>query len=202
MKRYRLKKDLPTFKTGDIFERDDDHGNLYYRLRDEDGRLVKCVCAYTSYTLKEFPNIIKDWFEEIPEQPKTVWNLEKGDRHYFIGGDGYIDDAAWDGDEIDELHRSMGNVFLTREDAEKEVARREAKVILERDTKGFRPDWKDDNQPKYGVKFNKAVDELSVQVEYAFCFALMYFATEGDAEASIKAHEKEWKIYLGVEDGD
>ena len=29
----------------------------------------------------------------------------------------------------------------------------------------------------------------------------IFFATKGDAEESIKKHEKEWKIYLGVEDG-
>jgi len=28
----------------------------------------------------------------------------------------------------------------------------------------------------------------------------IYFATPEDAKASIKAHEKEWKTYLGVEE--
>lgn len=198
MKRYRLKKDLPTFKVGDEFELND-NGNLYMI----DLHMASRICAYTKDTLKKFPNILKDWFEEIPDRPKTVWDLEKGDRHYFIGGNGYIDDVAWDGDEIDELHRSIGNVFLTREDAEKEVARRKAKVILERDTKGFKVD--DNTERFYFVYYdfydsNLRCDSWTTAMSYGQFTSRLVFRTEEDAVSSIKNHEREWKIYLGIED--
>lgn len=200
MKRYRLKKDLPTFKTSDEFELND-NGNLYMI----DPHMTSRICAYTKDTLSKFPNVLKDWFEEIRDRPKTVWDLEKGDRHYFIGGDGYIDDAAWDGDEIDELHRSMGNVFLTREDAEKEVARRKAKVILERDTKGFKVD---DNTERFYYVYYDFYDSKfrweswTATSSYGHFTSRLVFGTGEDAVSSIKNHEKEWRTYLGVEDGD
>ena len=56
MKRYKLKKDLPTFKEGEIFYLSD-AGNL---IRESDN-----VPAYSWSTIDKFPNILTDWFEEI-----------------------------------------------------------------------------------------------------------------------------------------
>lgn len=62
MKYYKLKKDLPTFKAGDLFILQDD-GNLWHSTG---GRHVD-VMAYAKKTLELFPNILKDWFEPAPE---------------------------------------------------------------------------------------------------------------------------------------
>lgn len=58
MKYYKLKKDLPTFKKGELFFISD-YGNLI-SCKD------KNVIAYTDTTLTKFPNILRDWFEEVP----------------------------------------------------------------------------------------------------------------------------------------
>lgn len=58
MKYYRLKRDLPTFNEGDIFYIDN-IGNLVSNKEQ--------IISYTSYTIAKFPNILVDWFEEIPE---------------------------------------------------------------------------------------------------------------------------------------
>ena len=61
MKRYELKRDLPTFKAGEIFYLSD-MGNL---IHESDG-----VVAYSWSTIDKFPNILTDWFEEIkPAEP-------------------------------------------------------------------------------------------------------------------------------------
>ena len=61
MKRYKLKKDLPTFKEGEIFYLSD-NGNL---IRESDN-----IPAYSWSTIDKFPNILTDWFEEIkPAEP-------------------------------------------------------------------------------------------------------------------------------------
>lgn len=57
MKYYRLTKDLPTFKKGQIF-----HLNEYGSLVSNDVGVV----AYSWSTIAKFPNILKDWFEEVP----------------------------------------------------------------------------------------------------------------------------------------
>lgn len=63
--RFRLVKDLPTFKAGEIFEIFD--GNLY-KINESDGDDTEYeVMAYHASTLKRFPNILEDWFEPIEE---------------------------------------------------------------------------------------------------------------------------------------
>ena len=57
MKYYRLKKDLPTFKQGELFYTDDE-GSL---IRTDDD-----LMAYYYKTIEKFPNILVDWFEEAP----------------------------------------------------------------------------------------------------------------------------------------
>ena len=58
MKYYRLKRDLPTFNEGELFYVDDS-GNLC-RVEDD-------MFAYYHTTVAKFPNILEDWFKEIPE---------------------------------------------------------------------------------------------------------------------------------------
>lgn len=57
MKYYQLTKDLPTFEEGHIFYTDE-YGNLVSKGAG--------VVAYAASTLKLFPNILKDWFREVP----------------------------------------------------------------------------------------------------------------------------------------
>lgn len=64
MKYYQLKKDLPTFKVGDIFELRE-NGCLYLHDNEDNRHWQPDVMAYHSRTLKNFPNILKDWFEDI-----------------------------------------------------------------------------------------------------------------------------------------
>ena len=64
LKQYKLKRELPTFKAGSEFIVC--CGNLIEVKTD--GTLG--VCAYSASTLKKFPNILTDWFEEIkPAEP-------------------------------------------------------------------------------------------------------------------------------------
>lgn len=70
MKYYKLKKDLPTFKKGEIFFIND-YGNLISYTHN--------VVAYALPTLKKFPRILKDWFEPTSEP----WRDEKT-KEWFI----------------------------------------------------------------------------------------------------------------------
>jgi hypothetical protein len=63
MKYYQLKKDLPTFKAGEVFELGE--GGSLFRV-DHTGRGEGRVMAYAASTLAKFPNILKDWFREVP----------------------------------------------------------------------------------------------------------------------------------------
>lgn len=201
MKKYRLKKDLPTFKAGEEFAIFKNTGDLC-RIDgyEDDGEWYTSICAYSARTLKKFPNILTDWFEEIQEQPKTVWDLEEGDGYFYIAWHGHIEKSIWGKYGDDEEARESGNCFFTEKEAEKELARRKVKVILERDTNGFKSNWEDELQDKYHVFWLLHPGRLEVECENNAIEDRIYFATEEDAKASIKAHEKEWKTYLGVEE--
>lgn len=58
MKYYKLRKDLPTFEKGEVFFIDG-RGALI-SMKDEG------IVAYSGATLAKFPNILEDWFYEIP----------------------------------------------------------------------------------------------------------------------------------------
>lgn len=201
MKKYRLKKDLPTFRAGDEFELRD-NGNLY--LIDpwkNKNHWATQVCAYCKTTLDKFPDILKNWFEEIPEEPKTVYDLSNSDECWtvFCTESGYVP-VSIRFNKLAKMFRETGSLYLTKEEAEKDIAWNKAKETLIRDAKGFKPDWDKASQNKFYVLYNYLSDDFSIYAHHEERGGQIYFATQEDAEASIKAHAKEWKIYLGVED--
>lgn len=70
MKYYQLTKDLPTFKKGELFY-SDGPGSL---IRAKDN-----LMAYSHTTVAKFPNILKDWFREVPAPER-----DSKTKHAFI----------------------------------------------------------------------------------------------------------------------
>lgn len=86
MKRYKLLKDLSTFKAGDLFYISE-HGAL---VRD-DG-----VMAYTQRTLDMLPNSLTEWFEEIKEPTdSTYWKPKKGEKYWISHLGGNVSYLIW-----------------------------------------------------------------------------------------------------------
>lgn len=67
MKRYRLKRDLPTFKEGELFHLDG-AGNLIRNKGQKGNHWQDEVMAYHHKTIERFPDILTDWFEEYEER--------------------------------------------------------------------------------------------------------------------------------------
>lgn len=203
MKRYKLKKDLPTFNTGDVFELTG-HGLC---LVERDGKPLEHnakITAYCKATLQKFPGILDSnkWFEEIPEKPKTVWDLEHGDECFILtSGANIVYPAGTMWCKGYEKDRAVGDIFLTEEECWKEIKRREAKQTILRDTKGFKPDWGDENQQKWYVYYNFSEERFDADAVWRQKFAPdeIYFSTYRDAMDSVSEHREEWKTYLCVE---
>lgn len=189
MKRYRLLKDLPTFNKGDTFRLDEDSGCL---VREKDG-----VVAYAPYTLEKFNILDSEWFEEIPEDYKR-WRAKRNDSYYWLAEDLGVVEETEDGGAVDERLHAIGNYFKTKEEAEKSANWLKAFTILRDDTKGFKANWEDGSQLRWGVEYNYDTNRLSVYLTFGIQNGVIYFATQDGAEASIEAHEREWKIYYGV----
>lgn len=201
MRRFRLVKDLPTFKAGTLAELDENDNLVLAEVKEENAPFIKGHTIYSFAELLARSNILTDWFEEISEQPKTVWELKEGDKYFDIDCLGVIEQQTWSGSFFDKQSLGMGNIFLACGGAAKELTRRRAKQILLRDTKGFKPNIYNLNQKRYYVSYDPVAKELWCGHESWDNFSHeILFATEEDAQTSIKAHEKEWKIYLGAED--
>lgn len=195
MKRYKLLKDLPTFDKGDIFRIDEDSGCL---VREKDG-----VVAYAPYTLERFNILDSDWFEEITEGER--WRAYKGDLYWYVSSYGEARDATCSGMELycstDDCRYSIGNYFKTEEEAKKAVEWLKAFTVLRDDTKGFKPDWWNCDKEQWVVEYRPHDDVQLVADYYRYVQnGVIYFATKDDALESIKKHEREWKIYYGVEE--
>lgn len=190
MKKYRLLKDLPTFKAGDVFVAVEE-GNL---VHENDN-----VVAYSWHTLDKFPNILTDWFEEINESNR--WKPERGQKYYCIDADGQITDVAWYDDGFDQVRFEIGNCFQTKEEAERVVEYLKALAVVRGDaTTKFVED-----ESNYYVYYNVESNSLCIGCSWSCIkngvFGLPYFATQEDAQRSIKEHKNEWLTIFGVEEG-
>ena len=189
MKRYKLKRDLPTFKAGEVFYLSD-AGNL---IRESDN-----VPAYSWSTIDKFPNILTDWFEEIKES--TRWKPEMDQMYYFLASDGSLRDDDWNGWSLDDYRFKIGNCFKTEEEAERVVEYLKALATVRGDaTSEF---------VKYNDNWFIGYDPEHKSIN-AFCnpytarngiFGLPYFATEEDAERSIELHKNEWLTIFGIKE--
>lgn len=200
MKKYKLKKDLPTFKAGQEFAIAECNGGLWLiDGYDEHGDWYGAVMAYAKQTLEKFPNILEDWFEEIPEEAKTVFDLKDGDECWVLDTGLEPLRVEWRGTPYDIRLRELGRLYLSEEELKADIAKQEAKVTIERDTQGFKPDW-ENNKYGWNVIYNPTSYKLFVNDDYNHLNdGTLRFATKADAEASILNHKKEWLTVLGVE---
>lgn len=204
MKRYKLKKDLPYARAGEVFERKihkskdglSDYDYLEIKKRVEVGEDEVSFGIKYNYFLDNFD----DWFEEIPEEYKR-WRAKKGEKFWTIWCNGKPTDLTDRRESVNDELYSIGNYFKTEEETSKRVEYLIALQTIKDDAKGFVPDWKNDNQLKYCGFYHYVKNDFvydygcSVQVQGA-----IYFKTKEDIEESFKKHRKEWLIVLGVED--
>lgn len=181
MKRYKLLKDLPFVKAGEILEIYHSDDKKYLHIFDENRDEI--------YKLKVGYNVAKmhnEWFEEIQELKK----------YYYIGSMGHVESAEYKGWEVSlKLRKSIDNYFETKEEAEKYLEYLKAKAVIKQDTKGFKPDWSDDDE-KYLGFWDLDEDKLDWLPRSIFIEASIYFKSREDIEESFEKHPKEWKAYL------
>lgn len=163
-------------------------------------------CRGISYTivhkdqLENNPDILTGWFEEVKEP--TRWKPEVDQEYYSLGRDGSVTPDEWTGICIDDDRFDIGNCFQTEEEAEKAVEYLKALSVVRGDaTSEF---------VKYNDNWFIGYDPEHKSVN-AFCnpytarngiFGLPYFATEEDAQRSIKLHKNEWLTIFGAKEED
>lgn len=200
MKRYKLLKDLPTFKAGQLAYISK-AGNLIAGTPEnqkttETGLIIM---IYHETTLKKFPNILTEWFEEIQEPVDSIhWKPKIGDR-CFILENANIRPANYTGMLRDYNAWRTGRVFRTEEECEKALDRELAEVRLRR-TSDFKPDFENGNGG-WLVGYDHEDDRLlAVPIDYIDYGEPVRYATEEEAKRSISENREDWLAYLGIKE--
>ena len=196
MAKYKLLKDLPTFKAGDLFYISQ-CGDLMH-----DGGNVG-IMAYARHTLDMFPDILTEWFEEVQESTDSIhWEPKNGDNYYYIVYSynplhNEILVSAWIDDDHDKAHYLCGNIYRSYEEAEKARNRKLAEVRLRR-TSTFEPDFKN-GKGGWAVSYNYLNNKLGYfDASWENVGEPVRYKTSEEAEISIKENREDWMIYFGI----
>ena len=197
MKRYKLLKDLPFAKAGTLFTRNTfkskDGLSDYDYL--ETSILLDGNQDETVFGIKRnyFINNFDEWFEEIKE-------AEKPKKYFYIGSMGHIESDEPRGWELSlSLRKMIGNHFETKEETEAYLTYLEAKAIIKQDTKGFKPDWNDEEEDKFFGYWDFKQEKVDYSLVFYIKRADIYFKTLKDIKESLEKHPIEWKTYLTYE---
>lgn len=199
MKRYKLLKDLPTFKAGDEFFISES-GNLIAGTPEEP-KTVRVreiipievnLMAYSKETLEQFPNILTDWFKEIKEQEQffTIDVLKAkvvGIMNLISLESGF------------QKIRELGLLFYTEKEAEEYLEYLKAKEVIKKDTKGFNPNWEDKDEDRFMGCWDFKRKRARFDYGDEFKTPEIYFKSREDISESFENHPEEWRIYLTYE---
>lgn len=193
MKRYKLLKDLPFAKVGDILslERSQEYG--YFKLC-KDRSNPRSIELYEGI-VEGFIDNFDEWFEEI-EEPKIFFTIDiYKSKFKEINTDYY---SGWSALEVKNI-KDLGLLFKTKEEIDKFIAYLKAKAIIKQDTKGFKPNWNNEGEKKFFGSWNFQRKEVYWNYEYINKYVEIYFKTNEDIEESFEKHSEEWKTYLTYE---
>lgn len=202
MKRYKLLKDLPTFKAGQLAYISKT-GNLIAGTPEnqkttETGLIIM---IYHETTLKKFPGILTEWFEEVQEPTDSIrWKPQRGDKIWYLDENGNTNFTYFDEDDSYHLSRfEFGNTYRTSGECELARERKLAEVRL-RQTSNFKPDF-ENGEGGWVVCYYHGSKELDCIKTYS-CDSgePVRYETKEDAEKSIKENERDWKIYFGIKE--
>ena len=183
---YRLKEDWEPF----------DKGTQFIDSNDD------------AYALK----INADVTAKIPADLLKVvynkrWRPERGDNYYFIFSNGDIgNDTFYPNDDNDDVRLSIGNCFITKEEALSMVEWLKARQRLIDSGAEFMNGVgvDDEDVAYYGVAFDKTNGELHTvechNVGDDVFDKRLYFLSEYTAEKSIRYYRSDWLTYLGVKE--
>lgn len=187
MKRYKLKRDIPVFKAGEVFYLSD-AGNLF---RESDN-----VPVYGWTIIDKNPNILTDWFEEVKEPTRLM--PDEGQKYYLLDSNGLVHGSIWADDSVDRIRFDIGNCFQTEEEAEQVIEYLKALAVVRGDATSEFVKSGDNWYVYYDTNLNSLRLSISCSMLDNGIFGLPYFATRGDAQRSIEQHKNEWLTIFGV----
>lgn len=139
----------------------------------------------------------------IVKMPKTVYDLKYGDEYFFLTESGIVQGGIWRDDSGDHNRIRLGNVFLTKEDAEFTVERLKVIAELKKYAKEFSDEeWEKMNSPKHYLVYDYEDYVVRICVVRFMKNNAIYFESEEKAKEAIEAvgEDRIKKYYLGVKE--
>lgn len=196
MKRYKLLKDLPTIKAGEIFK----ETVTGYNEKNLLVRIAPLNAKSPRLKVQDIDNF-DEWFEEIQEPTDSIhWNPMIGEKCFILENANIIP-TLFTGKLRDYNAWRTGKVFRTEEGCEKARDRELAEVRLRR-TSTFKPDFKN-GKGGYSVGYDYIAESLRIYpASWVDAGEPVRYETEEDAQKSIDKHEKEWLAFFGIKKGE
>jgi len=94
---------------------------------------------------------------EQGEEKKSIWNLEIKDKYWLITDEGDVDFDQWESYTADIGRLNIGNIYLTKEEAEKALAKQKALTAIKKYmwSEGMEEvDWSDKDSIKYLINYS------------------------------------------------
>lgn len=201
MRRYVLKKDLPTFKAGQLSYISEQE-NLIAGNPDKPEITDAGVqlMMYHKITLEKFPEILTEWFEEIEEPlDSTHWKPKIAEKYFYINEYGDVKWKIRDDDYVNNSLMAMGIVYPTEEACRKAKERRLAEVRLRR-TSTFKPDFENGKGGWIVCYDHKGQLLFTIDPDYLSVGDVILYSSKKEAEKSIKENREDWLIYFGVKE--
>lgn len=202
--KYKLLKDLPFAKAGEVFERVTyisknglwDYDYLKISKREKIGEDKTSFTIDYNYFLGNFD----EWFEEIQEPTDSAhWKPKIAEKYFYINEYGDVEWEVWNDDDVDNRLMAMGLVYRTEEECEEARDRRLAEVRLSQ-TSDFEPDF-ENGSGGWVVCYRRRAGKLDYIKTYG-CDSgePVRYATMKEAERSIRENREDWLIYFGVKE--
>ena len=139
----------------------------------------------------------------IVKMPKTIYDLKYGDEYFFLTESGIVQGGIWRDDMISLSILSIGNMFLTEEDAEFASERLKVIAELKKYAKEFSDEeWMNLNIAKYYIIFVCRDHVIKIDCVCYSKWSNIYFESEEKAKEAIEAvgEDRVKKYYLGVKE--
>lgn len=137
----------------------------------------------------------------IVKAPKTIYDLKYGNEYFFLTESGIVQGGIWRDDMISLSMLSIGNMFLTEEDAEFAIERLEVIAELKKYAKEFSDEeWLNQSIVKHFIIFDYEDHTINIGYVCSTKVSDIYFETEEKAQEATKAvgEDRVKKYYLGV----
>jgi len=143
--------------------------------------------------------------EETKEQIKKACGQVKvrpkdKEDYFFLDSEGIICETCWEDTYIDINTWNSGNVFFTKEEAKKELDKRQAiqrvKDYIKENGMYFETDWNDDNLKYNFYYFYYAVDKVAIDCwsKYKNYSPIGYLKSKEDAEKVLEDNKEDLEL--------